>query len=253
MHRRRSLRRPMRRAAFAPTQASDLRLWLKADAGVSPGATFTWADQSGLANNATQSVGANQPSFSATSAAWGGRPCLTFGAAKWLLANGIGPMIDGDHLPLTISCAVRHDALSVFSGYASWDAAAGTQNFFRCYIDPTIGAAVSSEHDSTSPGIDINAQTATGTDTTPHVITTIYSGIDVSIFIDGITTSVSNAAMNPPAATHTTTFTVGNLLRGFFGTQGLIGDLAEMVVYARALSPGERVGLDAYMKGRWGI
>ncbi len=42
---------------------TNLQRWYRGDAGVTTGATFTWADQQGIAN-ATQGTAANQPSYS---------------------------------------------------------------------------------------------------------------------------------------------------------------------------------------------
>lgn len=237
--------------AQSPALFSGLQGWFDAMVGVSPGATFTWADRSGRGNNATQATAINQPAY-APSPQWRGKPVLSFGPSIWLLANGLGPMIDGDHLPLSVVCALRHDTALVTCGYASWDAAAGSQNFFRCLVDPTIGAMGAVEHDGTVPGADVNVQTADGTDSTPHVIVTSYTGTDVSIYIDGSATSVAGAAMNPPAATSTTSFTIGNLLRGFFGTQGLVGEIAELAIYNRALTAGEQKQIQSYLKNKWG-
>ena len=50
---------------FLPSQISGLKLWLKADSlSLSDGdAVGTWADQSGNANDATQTTAVNKPSF----------------------------------------------------------------------------------------------------------------------------------------------------------------------------------------------
>ncbi len=53
-------------AGFLPTQIADLELWLAADRGLSLSdgdPVVTWLDQSGNGKNATQGVGANQPTF----------------------------------------------------------------------------------------------------------------------------------------------------------------------------------------------
>ena len=59
-------------------------LWLKANAGVTPGSTFTWSDQSGNNRNGVQTTAANQPTIN--SSAINFNPVLTFDGANDFLS-----------------------------------------------------------------------------------------------------------------------------------------------------------------------
>ena len=59
-----------------PGGVSGASIWLKADQGVTTGATLTWADQSGNNRNGVQSTATNQPTVSST--AFNFNPALTF-------------------------------------------------------------------------------------------------------------------------------------------------------------------------------
>jgi hypothetical protein len=70
-------------APVLPTVSSgSLRLQLEADAGLSTGSTFTWADQSGNGFDATQTVAAKQPTIVAGASANGFYPAVRFDGVK---------------------------------------------------------------------------------------------------------------------------------------------------------------------------
>jgi hypothetical protein len=65
-----------------------LMLWLKGDAGVTIGATFTWADQSGHGRNGVQSTAAAQPTVTTAAADFMNyNPGLKFVADQWLITG----------------------------------------------------------------------------------------------------------------------------------------------------------------------
>jgi Secretion system C-terminal sorting domain len=65
-----------------------LMLWLKGDAGVTTGATFTWADQSGHGRNGVQSTAAAQPTVTTATADYMNyNPGLKFVANQWLITG----------------------------------------------------------------------------------------------------------------------------------------------------------------------
>jgi hypothetical protein len=72
----------------APHLLSGCRLALASDSGITlNGATVSaWADQSGLGNNAAQATAANQPTYTASDAAFNGLPSLTFDGTNDSLA-----------------------------------------------------------------------------------------------------------------------------------------------------------------------
>src|SRR5580658_2599105 len=65
---------------------ANLMLWLRGDAGVSPGATFTWTDQSGNGRSGVQATALNQPTVTtATSDLMNYNPGVKFVANQWLI------------------------------------------------------------------------------------------------------------------------------------------------------------------------
>lgn len=68
--------------------ATHLMLWLKGDAGVTTGATFTWADQSGHGRSGVQSTAAAQPAVTTAAADYMNyNPGLKFVANQWLITG----------------------------------------------------------------------------------------------------------------------------------------------------------------------
>src|SRR5579863_6948537 len=64
----------------------NLMVWLRGDAGVSPGATFTWTDQSGNGRSGVQATAADQPTVTTTAAQYMNyNPGLNFVANQWLI------------------------------------------------------------------------------------------------------------------------------------------------------------------------
>jgi hypothetical protein len=71
---------PLACGGFTPLDLGGVFLWLRSDLGITlNGSTVSaWADQSGAGNNATQSNGSQQPTYSASDASYNGRPSLSF-------------------------------------------------------------------------------------------------------------------------------------------------------------------------------
>src|ERR1051326_2457743 len=73
-------------SAHAQISTNGLRLWLRADAGITlNGSTVSaWADQSGHGYNATQSTAGFQPTYQASVAAFNNKPTLLFNSPNFL-------------------------------------------------------------------------------------------------------------------------------------------------------------------------
>lgn len=65
-------------ATFTPKSLPGLLAWYRSDLGVTLNGSnvATWADQSGSGFDLTQGTSAKQPAYTASSAVFGGRPCL---------------------------------------------------------------------------------------------------------------------------------------------------------------------------------
>lgn len=91
---------------FSPPDLSGLKLWLRPDIGITLNGSnvSNWADQSGNLNDASQSNGPNQPSYSST--AFNGKPLLSF--------NGSSSFLNGTTIPNINNSSMT--VLSLFSG-----------------------------------------------------------------------------------------------------------------------------------------
>lgn len=69
-----------KKQSFSPSQLTTLFGWYRADLGVTlNGSTVSaWADQSGLGNHLSQTVGAQQPVFNVTDSEFNNLPSITF-------------------------------------------------------------------------------------------------------------------------------------------------------------------------------
>ena len=68
---------------------ANLMFWLRGDAGITTGATFTWADQSGQGRNSVQSTAIDQPTVTtATSDFMNYNPGIKVVADQWLIMAG---------------------------------------------------------------------------------------------------------------------------------------------------------------------
>jgi len=70
--------------------SANLAAWYKADAGVTTGATMTWADQGPNGVNLTQGTAANQPVYNTASNLINFNRCLTFDGTNDRLSNATG-------------------------------------------------------------------------------------------------------------------------------------------------------------------
>lgn len=109
-----------------PTDIGSVRAWMKADRGyqLSAGLVSAWNDQTSFANNVTQGVAANQPTWAASGL--DGRPYLSFDGSN-------------DHLSFGADIdATARDWLFAFVAQST--ASGGSTTFFDCYdgVNPRI-------------------------------------------------------------------------------------------------------------------
>ena len=95
--------------AWNPTNIAGCVLWLDANqiTGLNNGdPVATWSDMSGNGNDATQAVGANQPTY--RTGRINGLPAVDFdGGNDFLTANGAAPSFSGNDLPMSCFFVLR--------------------------------------------------------------------------------------------------------------------------------------------------
>jgi hypothetical protein len=234
-------------AGNLPLSVPDLGLWLKADAGITlvGGAVDAWADQSG--NGRNYSAPATRPAYSGT---LNGFPVLTF--------NGSTDYLTGDAESLTLGQNVTGLTMILVVKYAG------------AMIQRAFGISTSAAVDGTRALVGVSAtqwQTggrrldadsvvllSGGTASTATVIQSSllrYSVATGAVFVNGasqVDTTFQTAGNSQNGASLRTIIGGGLNLANF-----LQGDLAEIIVYQRAISVEERNSVELYLSQKWGI
>ena len=217
-----------------PLPTANLRLWLKADAGVSASSVGAWLDQSGRHNDAQQGNGGAQPTL--ISNALNGRPAVHFdpGHSLALPSVTMAGKTAGEMFIVT-----RSTAAGASNGFVRF----GSQGYGEAYF-PLSDGRIADSFGST-----------TDWDTGPtavnlgqfHLYDAASTSAEWTNRLDGVThftTSVSKS-------TNTVGFTSAPSLGGTW--VGFQGDIAEIFVFDRALSADEREALGRYINARYGL
>ena len=238
-------------AVAAATDVPDCVLWLRADAGVQTnGAEVTgWLDQSGLGNHAAQGTPANRPAF--VENVLNGEPVVRF--------DGVGDnLVVSDHSSLdntaglTIFTVVTPSNLSgspratVSKRVSSDDNQSYSQFFYsgntlRTDIDGGAGDRFASST------VFVNGNT--------YITELVYDGTKAAaqrgvLSVDGshdVTEDVSSASIPDYASD----LTIATLNSGYGNTLG--GDIAEIIVYRRALSTNETLSVGRYLEQKYAL
>jgi hypothetical protein len=242
-----------------PDQLPGLQLWLRSDAGISHdtlGRVSAWADQSGSGNDALQSDDAEKPLFLRNALA--GKPVLRFdGANDYLAINNLSYQAAGEISGITIfvlakSTSSNDQIIASFDRNQYWqfalkdDRGAGNVGW-----DTTSSSA--SAHDLITP--------LSYTDGRWHVICAWFQAgapPDKRIFVDGQEAASATAHGGESIGSGAARFGfigVGSEADSFDGAKGplafLNGDLAEIVMFNRALTDEERALIELYFVGKW--
>ena len=211
-----------------PLPTDGIRLWLKADAGTVNPLTL-WRDQSGNDNDAVQLDFGSRPSIVADSI--NGLPTVHFSGAQWL------------NLPDLMSGATAGEIFLVLRGNQDMPLQAyGLMSFGGGYESyyPYVDGVIYENFGST-------VRYTVGNPWQPldnyHVFNVSSQNGDWEARINGLLQyqSLINAVYFPssPLLAH-------NSLYGAF-----VGDIAEVIIYGRALNPSERTGVEKYLDARY--
>jgi hypothetical protein len=206
----------------APLLVPGLRLWVKADAGVigTAGSVSTWQDQSGNGNHLVQPTASNQPQLVAGQA--NGLPVLRFDGA-------------GDYLSFTTRLTNIRSVFWVIRRSAS--ATPGYRfllgdpvNYHFC-SDPTTKIWTTSY---TSPSI-LNGETRLN-----------------GALVNGATTD-RPLALSLLSVVATGDVTAATFSKDRTSDNSWWGDLAELLIFDRALSANEREAIEAYLAAKYAL
>jgi hypothetical protein len=232
-----------------PQLIPNLGLWLKADAGVTlvGGAVDGWADQSGNGRDFSAPGATNRPAYSGT---LNGLPVLTFdGTDDYLNGNAASLNLAQNVNGLTIIAVAKYGA-SAIQGLVS----IGTGSVLgagRSAIDVT---ATQWRLSGRRLDGDSFGSVAGGTTSAVPVIQSgvfRYSAGTAGVFINSV--SQNDGAFQTAGATSNTAslrFVIGCVINL---SSFLNGDIAEVIIYQRAISVEERNSVERYLSVKWGI
>jgi len=238
-------------ASFAdtPRLIPNLGLWLDAGVGVTlvSGAVDAWADQSGNGRNFSAPGATNRPAYSGT---LNGLPVLTFdGSTDYLLGGASSLSIAQNVSGLTVIAVVKY-ATGVSQRVAGISTGAGATGV-RHQPGVSTTAYTMSGRRLDADGL----QTITGGTVTAspiiHSSVVRYSVATAGIFVNSAS-QVDTAFLTAGNTSNTASlrFTIGCSLDL---NQFVNGDIAEFIVYQRAISVAERNSVERYLSVKWGI
>lgn len=236
-------------AAFSPRSVTGLNLWLDAD----DASTITkdvsdnlsiWGDKSGIGNDVDQGVGANQPVW--TDAQLNNMPSIVFdGATSFLVADIFATILNGADKPITIFIVGRTGSL------VARQMAIGVENvsgapYFSYEYNASGGRSCVNRDDASLQKSVVSSSTF---DTGWGVDVLVNTGTAGELFRDGVSVSAST-----DLDVQTKTLSEGSI--GRWGSRDQFyfnGEIAEMVVYNRAVTAPERVLIETYLNNKWGV
>ena len=217
------------RAITAPPEAGR-HLWLRADTGVtaSGGRVARWLDQSGNGRNAAMSTRARQPQYVAE--ALNGQPILRFAGAQSMSLDNV---ITLDSFSIFI--VGKNNASSSFSMILG-PGGSSPNNQLR-WEDGSHALFVGT-------GNSLPTITSRIGDTRVyHALSATYDKATMAVYRDGNGTSSQRFVTRGPWILAS--------LGSYYSQHFMEGDLAEILVYDRALSERERQAVNAYLRTRY--
>ncbi len=216
-----------------------LSLWLRADAGVviDGAAASGWMDQSGKANDASQTTVSKQPVL--LDAAVNGQPTLKFDGTN-------------DSLDIQENSDLKPERVTVFVVGRHTDGGTAYRTYVRAGGALSKGYALMKRNAASTAGFNINTYTSTyAAGTLPvntyGVMTGRYNGENIDFFVNGLPTASY-------ASTATISYAASPVYIGSTATGNYLqGEIAEVLIFNRALSDAERKGVESYLYARYGI
>ena len=244
------------RTPFLPSSLAGLSLWLKADAGVTlAGSNVTaWADQSQNGNNATARTG----NSTFVSSVINGKPVLRFDGTANLITNNF--FVHNYNTPITIIAVSKASASTVRGEQPTARYIAGVTNNGGYEFGLSYGA-YEAENPNFSNTYGISYAGSADIESSPmgenekRIASTINSGSEISFFLDATLVGTADPAVDWSGGNNSTgAFSIGSdvvldEIDNFFCTC----DIAEIIIYNRAITTPERQQVEAYLNSKYQI
>lgn len=238
--------------SFLPSQFSDLGLWLDADDAATfsvdayNGEVSSWTDKSSNARVFTPTTAGNffvrerkpqwnnKPVVAFSNTANYGLACPAYNVQDDFAANGTD---------ITAIMAAHTDDNILTFGTVYYHLSSGSNgSYFR--FNQTAANVRFLAASTTSLG-----QSNASYIAAPKVISARRSGNTLQAFINGTQSGSDVASTATPVTSATAQMFLGTSTTS--GGSGLLGDLAELIIYKRALTPTERAQVEDYLARKW--
>lgn len=237
-----------------PKSVSNLQLWMKADSlNLADGtAVSTWTDSSTNSFTATQ-VGAARPTFKTN--ILNGKPVIRFDRtqSQYLdLGSVLSKSANFSYFAVYKTTDINQ-VQGVFGGLAC---CAITARWATLEISRNVVGSVNSYNSNGSNYSDAYTSSAVLTNNTFYITSSVYTnGSNYPlIYMNGVAPAISgmnsgayatsNSGANEP-------FSIGRW--GNYNAEYFAGDVAEIIIYSKALSDAERLRIEGYLKAKYGL
>jgi hypothetical protein len=230
-----------------PRLIPNLGLWLEADVGVTlvGGAVDAWADQSGNGRDFTAPAAGNRPAYSGT---LNGLPVLTFdGSTDYLVGNAATLNIARNVTGVTMIAVAKYGAGAMQRSVGISDASNGT----RCLLGVSTTQWQTGGKRLNSDSAVLVSGGASSTNYVIHSGVIRYSVATAGVFINSasqVDAAFQTAGNSQDGNSANTYIGCGANLASFMS-----GDIAEVIIYQRAISVEERNAVERYLSVKWGI
>jgi hypothetical protein len=225
-----------------------LAVWLRADAGtvINGSGLSQWMDQSGNNRNATQSTGASQPTL--VNGVINGRPVVRFDGVNDFLTFNL-PVNGLSTMSLLLVAANTQNQNGGESGSERaalfWNETAGWGTVF---LTP-FQSSVNSRFGTTQVENRNNYLRPVSSGSSFTLSTAIKNGTTDSLYVNG--TQVLNTGGKLPTIAGCQS--VANVGRGYDNDTFFAGDIAEILIYNRALTITERQQAEQLLINKYGL
>ncbi|MCB0397222.1 MAG: T9SS type A sorting domain-containing protein [Flavobacteriales bacterium] len=226
-------------------------LWLRAD-DLSASPVSSWADQSGNGNDMSQGTGGYQPTW--VNSVMNGKPVIRFdGSDDVLNGPASNALLGGAIQDITLFTAYR--TTSSQRGYLSQlKRDGGTSSLLSVDINSddgstSVGSAGFLSRDDANANhywLDYNGSYNDGNG---HILSGWIDDANRELFMDG-TSRDSDANGLQSVSNNTGVFTIGGTSSG--GTP-YAGDVAEYIIYTKALNSAQRIIVENYLSSKYNI